>query len=943
MAVCTRNESSGAQLMVEAVNRHINNADEVKHVNIVIESKSAIDIMTDDVAAKFFQAGRLHEKARQWEEAATSYQAAVRLRKVDNGDYNFRLCKALYEIGDLEKAEEAAKKAVELNPFAPHHHLYLGMIFDLRGNLHSAITSLGLAIDLQKITVAGFDKWHGRIASCFLRLKRYEEAEHHYRLAIELNHDNERYHLRLAEILLHHTRWQEGADALEKAAGLSEDPSSIYIRQAQALEKASKWEEAAGAYSDAIATALEPSANLYRDLASALRKGRKWWREIEALDRAVAMDPDDAESWFNLGNARDMMGRFAEAADAFQRAALQRPGNATWQYRLGYAWERAGNSHDAEIAYASAVKLEKRAGVQGIGWFHAQRGLWPAAVDRLKLQIPFHPLDAELYYRLGLANDRCYRWAEAAEAYLDALALSPDKASWHYRLGFVSERLGNWTQAAQAYERAVDCRADHSSYWVFRWGYSLHMAGEAEKAATIWLGTYPEEKPISAFGPQPESEPEPVPAPELTAEFEIDAQSIGDTHSEFDQSESAVASSETAEPPLPPPLPHYMDDISVRPIKMLERALSHDSVGMAGWVKLAEANEQCALWDDAADAYSQALARDGAQSATRHYRHGRALTAARRYDEACAAFLQMYAYRRPHGLELANYEKSASLREVMDYAECLETLPIAKDTIFYESYFGANISCNPFAIFERVVSDARYSHFKHIWVINDASRVPYKYRGMKNVSFIERGTRLYRKCLATSEYLINNVTFPPFFIRRPEQKYLNTWHGTPLKTLGKAQIVPGKVVEHKNVARNFLHATHLISANAHTTKVLIDGYEIGGLYKGKLAETGYPRQDMLFGTAASDRQKLFAQLGLDADRLAILYAPTWRGQPGQENTDIQRLVDDLQKMADTGVQILFRGHHMMEKGLIGVDIPVRVVPEHISTYEILPCIDGLIA
>lgn len=39
----------------------------------------------------------------------------------------------------------------------------------------------------------------------------------------------------------------------------------------------------------------------------------------------------------------------------------------------------------------------------------------------------------------------------------------------------------------------------------------------------------------------------------------------------------------------------------------------------------------------------------------------------------------------------------------------------------------------------------------------------------------------YVEALASCKYLINNVTFPQYFIKREGQIYINTWHGTPLK------------------------------------------------------------------------------------------------------------------------------------------------------------------
>src|SRR5699024_9711718 len=112
--------------------------------------------------------------------------------------------------------------------------------------------------------------------------------------------------------------------------------------------------------------------------------------------------------------------------------------------------------------------------------------------------------------------------------------------------------------------------------------------------------------------------------------------------------------------------------------------------------------------------------------------------------------------------------------------------------------------------------------------------------------------------------------FPPWWLRRKEQKYLATWHGTPLKTLGKQQTY--KFLEHKRTQRNFLQATHVISPNPHTTGVLLDSYDIRHIMDGKLAETGYPRIDLTLNARESERAQVRRQLGVTGKRPIVLYA-----------------------------------------------------------------------
>jgi CDP-glycerol glycerophosphotransferase (TagB/SpsB family) len=52
-----------------------------------------------------------------------------------------------------------------------------------------------------------------------------------------------------------------------------------------------------------------------------------------------------------------------------------------------------------------------------------------------------------------------------------------------------------------------------------------------------------------------------------------------------------------------------------------------------------------------------------------------------------------------------------------------------------------------------------------------------------DVTLVDITSMKYMKVLATAKYIISNASLPIYYIRRPGQVYLQTWHGTPLKTL----------------------------------------------------------------------------------------------------------------------------------------------------------------
>ena len=93
-----------------------------------------------------------------------------------------------------------------------------------------------------------------------------------------------------------------------------------------------------------------------------------------------------------------------------------------------------------------------------------------------------------------------------------------------------------------------------------------------------------------------------------------------------------------------------------------------------------------------------------------------------------------------------------------------------------------------------------------------------------------------------SKYLVNNATFPQQLAKRPEQVYVNTWHGVPLKHMGFDMPSGGSLS--RNVMRNFLSADYLVSANAFMTETMYrDAYRLQGIFRGAVIEEGQPRTD----------------------------------------------------------------------------------------------------
>ncbi len=671
------------------------------------------------------------------------------------------------------------------------------------------------------------------------------------------------------------------------------------LRLGVALSHLRLWPEAEEALGIAVGLNWK-DANIHARLATLFSRRGKWWQAVESWKTASELDATHPEWFFHLGEAQEKMNRFELAADAYQRAIDLNPGSSRWFYLLGYAWEKAGDVARADAAYAEALALDPRKEVEafGIGMLHQKRGYWPEAAEAYAKALKQQPALADLHFRLGMAHDRCYRWPEAEQAYRNAIALKPESPAWHYRFGFVLERQHRYAEAAEAYAAAATLSSRPTAYWWYRCGYVLAQAGRHEEACRAYLATR---------------------APQDLAGGKTEPQ--GSAH--LDQRPSWLGG--------------YFGRFSSE--KLLSDALARDMTNADFHYLLGESRERCGDWLGAAEAYAASVSRSDEHRPMWYYRLGFTLFRAGNFQQASDAFRETRILRRPFGVDIAKYEGSEELT-VLGYNEYLETLPVREKYVLYESMHGSSVGGNPYAIFEYLSGHPDYSDWIHVWVISSKSKIPDHLRNRLDVILVTRQSDLYARYLATASHLISDVTFPYWFIRRPEQRYLNTWHGTPLKKLGKD--IPGEFMAHGNVQRNFLQATHLISPNQHTSDVLMKSYDVGGITRAKLAETGYPRIDRMLKTTEEKKAGTLAGLGLTDDLPVVLYAPTWRGAHGHANFDVEGLRGDIEALSRLPCQLLFRGHHMIQAMLDDLKLPVASAGQDIDTSDVLAVTDVLI-
>lgn len=283
---------------------------------------------------------------------------------------------------------------------------------------------------------------------------------------------------------------------------------------------------------------------------------------------------------------------------------------------------------------------------------------------------------------------------------------------------------------------------------------------------------------------------------------------------------------------------------------------------------------------------------------------------------------------------------------VLKYTEFYTKSVIDDKVIIYESFHGKGMTDSPYAIFKKLIDDAEYKDYKHVWALNDTNNFYAKrYENRKNVKFVKVHSEEYLEYLTKAKYLINNTTFPPYFQKKEGQIYVNTWHGTPIKTLGKD--MKGELGQHKNIQRNFMHCDYILNPNKFTADTIVDSHDLEGIYNGYIVDEGYPRIDLTLQTNPEEVREYLKQfVEIDDKKKIVLYAPTWRGGVNQVNNikdEIDNIVKKLHSKMPDDYQLLLKVHTLTYK-FIKDDESLReiCIPDWVDSNELMSIVDILV-
>jgi len=270
---------------------------------------------------------------------------------------------------------------------------------------------------------------------------------------------------------------------------------------------------------------------------------------------------------------------------------------------------------------------------------------------------------------------------------------------------------------------------------------------------------------------------------------------------------------------------------------------------------------------------------------------------------------------------------------------------IDENLVYFESRNGEDLVGNIFRIIEEL-STNKYGEYE-IVLYAKKDIIPKINELKKNYNLqidkIITGDDDATKVLEKAKYIFTDSGIRPKYIKRPEQTFVNVWHGTPLKYMGVDN--PSEIIALGHIQHSLLSADYLLYPNEFMCEKMINSYMIEKIYPGKILFEGYPRNSIFFDE--NHRLNLKQDLGF-SEKEIFVYMPTHRDNISQRKDDRQRdevfnyLIELDGKLNDNQVMIVKLHTYNQSKIDFSKFSHIIPFPTGYEIYDIINMADVLI-
>ena len=246
-------------------------------------------------------------------------------------------------------AGENAARAVELNPDLAAAHLAVGTAMQDAGNNSDAMKHFERALELDPLSARALDA----IARAHAAANRDDDARSAFERAVNVDRTDWRSPLDLGGFYFRRGRYAEAITAFESARDRSPDNAVVLLNLGAAYYMGERHDDAASTLQRALE--INPTGAAYTNFANVRFSQGRYAEAADAFEKAVSLNANNYLVWANLGDAyRWAPGRRGKAAETYRHAIqlmdqqiAAKPADANLRTRRALYLAKMGEPRDA--------------------------------------------------------------------------------------------------------------------------------------------------------------------------------------------------------------------------------------------------------------------------------------------------------------------------------------------------------------------------------------------------------------------------------------------------------------------------------------------------------------------------------------------------------------------------------------------------------------------
>jgi tetratricopeptide (TPR) repeat protein len=401
--------------------------------------------------------GIAYTQETQFRQAADEFHEALRLDE-NNDVTRLSYVKALIVLAEFQTALPEIQNYLRRKPHNFDALYLMGVVDRGLGNYTAAKDVLSQAVALDP------NHYDARYNLGFVlaKLGRPQEALVHLEKAAHLNPSSSEARFQLAAVLRSLGQEQRAREELQgfqktKEQSVKENVAGTKVNQANEYFQTGEFQRASDLYREALAE--DPgNARTYYDMALALDQLGKTAEERDALNQAIRLDPTLARAHNQLGFLNLQAGQASEAETELKAAISLDPGYAEAQNNLGVLYGQQGKNKEAEELFHKATENNPQYAQAfiNLGLILAGQSHFPEAEQVVRSALKISPENSQALTVLGMVLARMKRSEEGINYFQQVIKLDPKSSGAHLNLGIAYADEFNLEGALAEFSEAVN-------------------------------------------------------------------------------------------------------------------------------------------------------------------------------------------------------------------------------------------------------------------------------------------------------------------------------------------------------------------------------------------------------------------------------------------------------------------------------------------------------